>query len=308
MNLLVMCVGLVFLLAVSAPAETYVVDQAGTGDFTTIQDAANVVAEHDTILVLPGVYHENVVFPYPAPSMSLIGADPLSTVIDAGGVDKCIRIHNWSGSHGLVQGFTLQNSGTGYTGGIANCGIVIHTSGTGDWTITGNVFRDHPFAGVMTTDGGVVSENLFVDNEGDGVFVSASASATVLGNDFVHCGGAVRAHPQAYEAVLTANIVASCHYGVTIGEGVSASLGCNNIWDVAYPYVGCDPGEGDFQEDPLFCDPVLGDFSLRSDSPCLPGNHPQGWDCGLVGAFTEGCVASAVVPATWTLIKSHFRE
>ena len=31
-----------------------------------------------------------------------------------------------------------------------------------------------------------------------------------------------------------------------------------------------------------------------ANSPCLPGNHPDGYDCGLIGALGEGCAASSV--------------
>ena len=50
--------------------------------------------------------------------------------------------------------------------------------------------------------------------------------------------------------------------------------------------------------DPLFCDPrpcylnaEEGNYSLRSDSPCLPGGNP----CGvLIGALGVGCLAPGV--------------
>ncbi len=48
---------------------------------------------------------------------------------------------------------------------------------------------------------------------------------------------------------------------------------------------------GNFSADPLYCagDPILTrDFSLRSDSPCVPGAHPNA-GCGLVGASLVGC-------------------
>ncbi len=44
---------------------------------------------------------------------------------------------------------------------------------------------------------------------------------------------------------------------------------------------------GNFEADPLFCDQV--DYLLREDSPCLPGNHPEGMDCGTIGARGAGC-------------------
>lgn len=46
---------------------------------------------------------------------------------------------------------------------------------------------------------------------------------------------------------------------------------------------------GNISADPLFCDPGGDDYSLSAVSPCLPGNHPNGCDCGLIGAVGRGC-------------------
>jgi len=51
---------------------------------------------------------------------------------------------------------------------------------------------------------------------------------------------------------------------------------------------GTDLG-GNFSEDPLFCDAPNDDYTLNANSPCLPGNHPHGVDCGLIGARGWGC-------------------
>jgi hypothetical protein len=54
---------------------------------------------------------------------------------------------------------------------------------------------------------------------------------------------------------------------------------------------------GNFALDPRFCsvDPLAtGDFSLRSDSPCAPGNHPDGFDCGRIGAVNVQCQVTDV--------------
>jgi hypothetical protein len=65
---------------------------------------------------------------------------------------------------------------------------------------------------------------------------------------------------------------------------------------------------GNFAADPLFCDPENGDLTLRSDSPCLPGNHPGGAACGLIGALGEGCAPpTAVERASWGGVKTRFR-
>ena len=89
---------------------------------------------------------------------------------------------------------------------------------------------------------------------------------------------------------------------------------------------------GNFSADPLFCRPGDGStpmihsdaspFSLHSDSPCLAGNHPYGYDCGLIGAHGQGCglwavtsepsqpktEAAAVEIVTWGKIKTGYKR
>ncbi len=45
---------------------------------------------------------------------------------------------------------------------------------------------------------------------------------------------------------------------------------------------------GNFSQDPLFCDLAGSDYTLQANSPCLPGNHPSGDPCGLIGAYSYG--------------------
>jgi hypothetical protein len=70
---------------------------------------------------------------------------------------------------------------------------------------------------------------------------------------------------------------------------------------------GTDLG-GNFSLDPLFCDPENGDYTLDGCSPCLPGNHPHGFDCGLIGALGQGCGATATEETSWGRIKSLYRR
>ncbi len=51
---------------------------------------------------------------------------------------------------------------------------------------------------------------------------------------------------------------------------------------------------GNFSEDPLFCDAPSGDLRLHGDSPCLPRNHPSAEDCGVIGAWPVGCPDTGV--------------
>jgi hypothetical protein len=90
---------------------------------------------------------------------------------------------------------------------------------------------------------------------------------------------------------------------------------------------------GNFSADPLFCGPVAGSipmihaaasaYSLHANSPCLPGNHPDGCECGLIGAHGQGCGevfdpiakdtstkngVAAVMKLTWGRVKVGYRR
>jgi hypothetical protein len=65
---------------------------------------------------------------------------------------------------------------------------------------------------------------------------------------------------------------------------------CDLFGNAGGDYVGRIGGQigidGNFSADPAFCDTLNGDFTLGDCSPCLPGNHPDGYDCGgIIGAW-----------------------
>ena len=67
-------------------------------------------------------------------------------------------------------------------------------------------------------------------------------------------------------------------------------IGCTDVFGHAQgnqlPSNTTDLG-GNLEIDPLFCDRT--NYLLRTDSPCLSGNHPDGTDCGVIGARGAGC-------------------
>jgi hypothetical protein len=64
--------------------------------------------------------------------------------------------------------------------------------------------------------------------------------------------------------------------------------------------------EGNFAADPLFCDRAHEDFTVTSASPCVPGQHPDGSDCGWIGALTVGCEPTAIKPVSLGQLKRLF--
>lgn len=93
----------------------------------------------------------------------------------------------------------------------------------------------------------------------------------------------------------------------------SANVSCCNIFGNRANWADCISGfkniNGNFSACPSFCAADLGDLHLCDSSPCLPGNHPTGYDCGLIGAWDEGCACgpSKIQPSTWGAIKAIYK-
>jgi hypothetical protein len=111
---------------------------------------------------------------------------------------------------------------------------------------------------------------------------------------------------------LQNSILAFNASGITC-YGATPTVNCCNVFgNKGGDWIGCLAGQaganGNFSADPLFCDLEYGDFTLASDSPCLPGNHPDGVDCELIGALGQGCGTVAVQSKSWGAIKGMYRE
>jgi predicted outer membrane repeat protein len=107
------------------------------------------------------------------------------------------------------------------------------------------------------------------------------------------------------KTIIAAGIRASAVYCETAGS--LPILTCCDIYGNSFgDWVGCIEGQngvsGNISEDPLFCEPVGGDFRLDCASPCA-----DGYGCGQIGACGIGCGASAVEPRTWSTIKALYR-
>ena len=108
---------LALALATSVSSATWVVDASGGGDFTIIQDGVDAAAPGDTVLVMPGFYHEKVRI-FDKHGLSLLGGGPVESVIisadsmavDVRGTDPPARIEGLTltGSTWFGALFTMQ--------------------------------------------------------------------------------------------------------------------------------------------------------------------------------------------------------
>jgi len=152
-----------------------------------------------------------------------------------------------------------------------------------------------------------------------GVYFGTSTHGPIAeGNSIVECSSAgIRVKSTSGAPELHRNLVVRNHPGIVINNS-TAVLECNDSWaNAGGNWVGVtDPTgvNGNISADPFFCDPENGGLGLASNSPCLPGHHPQGDDCGLIGAYGQACGTSTAVAemplahSTWGVVKQQFAE
>ncbi len=193
-------------------------------------------------------------------------------------------------------------------------------------------FVDCWFEGNVADDrGGVMySENssdptfdhcVFVDNvaaEGGALYFSYD-HPTITNCTFARNRAMVGGSAVAFEGLPTQIMLEQCVVwgspeGVPFSCFVSTvpTLKCCNVYgNTDGDWVSCIAVQasfaGNFSADPLFCDVDNNDFTLHADSPCLPGNHPSVNDCDLIGAYGEGCPATALDVKSWARIKAGYR-
>lgn len=171
-------------------------------------------------------------------------------------------------------------------------------------------------SGIYCSDADILESVLMENTAGSAGGVIASASrdlpsriqnCTVIANTTELVGGGTAAIALESGGTVSNTIVVSNDEAACSGA-ITAT--CCDFYDNAGGNTLCGAdGGGNFSADPLFCvlDPVgRANVDIRSDSPCAPGNHPDGAECGLIGAAEVRCI-TAVEPRSWTQVKNLYR-
>lgn len=295
--------GQVGALGVGCVPQTFYVATWGsdaTGDgtegnpFATIAHAYTQAAAGDAIEVACGTYPEHDIDLKSGVTLRSATGLPECATIDAGGSGR-IFATAYADSATRVDGFTL-------TGGFADNGGAVYCTGNARPRLThcrlsGN--RATSSGGAVCATGGAVPSLAYCTLSGDSAAVGGA-----IGCD----GGAVALdHCTLYgnTAVLGSGLFcymfgtsAVDHSIIAFGAGGEAVycgwvgppvMTCSDVYgNAGGDWVGCIQDQaginGNLWADPLFCDTVAGEFTVRSYSPCAdaPG-------CGLVGACGVGC-------------------
>jgi hypothetical protein len=123
---MLLALSLLSLVPPSTLADTITVP----GDYTSIQEAVDNVADGDVITVAPGTYIENIVIDNPNASFTLRGGGPDVTTLDGSGDDNSAVIAVVdTGEHTVtIDGFTITNGSGDNTNWSNSCGGGIYTN------------------------------------------------------------------------------------------------------------------------------------------------------------------------------------
>jgi predicted outer membrane repeat protein len=216
----------------------------------------------------------------------------------------------------LFEGNVASNFASSYGGAIRGGSVTIDSCVFVDNEARSTAGPSFGGAVYLAGSGSVITRSVFARNrssyDGGAIYTLVGAQieqCTVLANSgweqrtggiVMNGGGSIRQVILAY---------------TTEGRACSGTPGptwsCSNLYANASGDEICGvDGGGNLSVHPQFCafEPATTlNVGLQQDSPCAPGNHPDGIPCGVIGAGPVTCESVLVHPRSWTTVKSLYR-
>ncbi len=260
-------------------------------DIITIQLAIDISNDNDVIVVSPGIYSENITIQDRDIVLKSKYYDDFNfdiieeTIIDGGNSGSVLSFIDCYSSSGTVGGFTLRNGNATYGGGIK----IIDSHPTLEFLlITENI---------ASKGGGIYSDNW------DGFLKNSKIYNNTSTSKAGGCYLENESRPDYFNVIIYNNNSSGSVDGiysdwskpdfenVTVYNNNISLIYSNTDWiNCILPSVstngssqyirycninGYQNYEGNINEDPLFVDPVNGNFHLQVSSPCINAGNPD---------------------------------
>ncbi len=167
--------------------------------------------------------------------------------------------------------------------------------------------------GIYAHNNSLLFENTIVarntaSTEGGGLYIATGSQAavtncTIVGNDAT-TGGGIYLFGGAGMNLDNSIVAYTTSGGAFYSDALSVmTVGCNDVFSNGgqddFPSNAVDTG-GNFSQDPQFCGTIASMLlEINGNSPCAPGNHPDGAGCGLIGALGVDCGTRAWCLGAW---------
>ncbi len=233
-----------------------------TTSLSSIQAALDSCTDNDIVLVAPGTYVENIIWPNMQGIQLISASSAENTILDGDSLGRVIAITGGVDSTTIVRGFTIQN---GYIAGFGG-GIYCFNSSP---TIMDNIIYGNSVFGAALGGGGIACRNgsspTIVNNEiisnhathGAGILAYMTSSPTIRGNTIEYneadsCGGGVLCDVSCSPTIAGNSVSfnnAQWGGGIFMWHGSSGSIDSNvvtgNVAQVVgggiYCYIACSP-------------------------------------------------------------------
>ena len=225
---------------IKSEPRTWTVDDDGSADFSSIQEAINAASSGETIFVHSGAYYENVVV---NKTVSLIGEDRDITIIDGNLTKSVIEV---TSGNVIISDFTMINSkGLGIYGSSGN-------------TIKNNIIKWNRHGVLLNqSSNNLIKNNIISGNWGSGVYLYHSNNNIIMNNNISNNGvifcivwyswDGIELYDSNNNTILHNNLV-----GNTVSNRGTNSV---NTWDNGYPSGGNYWGDVDYFGSDLYGGP-----------------------------------------------------
>ncbi len=332
-------VAVLLLIPCGIWARTWYIDPGGSGDAMRIGDGLTLASSGDTLLLADATYSGpgNLGLWIIGKSVAIVSesGDPNACMVDCGGSNPFVTFgaQDQTGG-GSLAGIKVKRSTAAVT-------VQVYGYATlNDCTFedNGGCVRVH---GLPGEDFGSVGINRceFISNSGFAIISGYKCTCSIADCLFYDGGALIYGDFLSWNTVRRCTIVGNtpddgeliqADYGgfliqrtiIALNDGIvqvydyndPPTIVCCDVWgNTGGDYVGHLSGRngvgGNISADPRFCNIPGGDFHVEDCSPCLPGNHPDGYDCGGgIGLYDSGCdCGTATTSTTWGAVKGLYK-